>query len=64
MGTEDRAAHEGENLKGKAKETTGRATGNRRLEGEGKDDQASASRKKAADKAKGAAQDAKDAFKK
>jgi len=64
MGTEDRAAHEAEGLKGKGKETAGRATGNRRLEGEGKDDQASASRKKAGEKAKSAAKDAKDAFKK
>ncbi|WP_432478088.1 CsbD family protein [Nocardioides sp. GXQ0305] len=64
MGTDDRAAHEGEDLKGKAKEATGKATGNERLEGEGKGDQASASVKKAGDKAKGAAEDVKDAFRK
>jgi uncharacterized protein YjbJ (UPF0337 family) len=64
MGTDDRAAHEAEDLKGKAKEATGKATGNERLEGEGKGDQASASVKKAGDKAKGAVEDVKDAFKK
>ena len=64
MGTDDKAAHQGEDLKGKAKEATGKATGNRRLEGEGKGDQQSASVKSAGDKAKGAAKDAKDAFKK
>ena len=64
MGIDDKAAHQGEDVKGKAKEATGKATGNSRLEGEGKGDQASASAKKAGDKAKGAVQDAKDAFKK
>ena len=64
MGMDDKAAHQGEDLKGKAKEAAGKATGNPRLEGEGKGDQASASVKNAGDKAKGAAKDAKDAFKK
>ena len=44
MGMDDKAAHQGQDLKGKAKEGAGKATGNRRLEGEGKDDQAAASR--------------------
>jgi uncharacterized protein YjbJ (UPF0337 family) len=47
-----------------AKETTGKATGYSRLEGEGKGDQASASVKNAGEKAKDAAKDVKDAFKK
>ena len=64
MGMDDKATHKGEDLKGKAKEGTGKATGNQRLEGEGKDDQASASVKSAGDKAKDAAKDVKDAFKK
>ena len=64
MGTEDRAKHKGEELKGKAKEATGKVTGSHRLEGEGKDDQRSASVKDAGDKAKDAAGDVKDAFKK
>lgn len=64
MGMDDKAAHQGQDLKGKGKEAAGKASGNRRLEGEGKDDQAAASRKKAGEKAKDAAKDAKDAFKK
>ena len=64
MGMEDKAAHQVEDLKGKAKEQTGKVTGNERLEGEGKGDQRSASMKGARDKARDAASDAKDAFKK
>lgn len=64
MGLDDKAANKGEDLKGKAKEATGKATGNHRLEGEGKGDQASASIKDAGEKAKDAAGDVKDAFKK
>ena len=64
MGMDDKAAHKAEDLKGKTKEATGKATGNERLEGEGKGDQASASVKSAGDKAKDAASDVKDAFKK
>jgi uncharacterized protein YjbJ (UPF0337 family) len=64
MGMDDQASHKAEDLKGKAKEAAGKATDNERLEGEGKGDQASASVKSAGDKAKGAAEDVKDAFKK
>lgn len=64
MGLDDKAAHQGEDLKGKAKEATGKATGDSRLEGEGKGDQASASVKKSGEKVKDAAKDVKDAFKK
>lgn len=64
MGMDDQASHKGEDLKGRAKEAAGKATDNPRLEGEGKGDQASASVKSAGDKAKGAAEDVKDAFKK
>ncbi|HYH34595.1 MAG TPA: CsbD family protein [Nocardioides sp.] len=64
MGMDDKASHKGEDLKGKAKEATGKATGDERLEGEGKGDQTSASIKSAGDKAKDAAGDVKDAFKK
>ena len=56
MGMDDKAKHKGEDLKGKAKEGAGKATGNERLEGEGKGDQASASVKSAGDKAKDAAE--------
>ena len=64
MGIDDKASNQGQDLKGKAKEATGKATGNSRLEGEGKGDQASASMKNAGEKTKDAAKDAKDAFKK
>ena len=64
MGMDDQASHKAEDLKGKAKEAAGKATDNPRLEGEGKGDQASASVKSAGDKAKGAAEDVQDAFKK
>jgi uncharacterized protein YjbJ (UPF0337 family) len=64
MGMDDQASHKAEDLKGKAKEATGKATDNPRLEGEGKGDQASASVKSAGDKAKGAAEDVKAALKK
>ncbi|MEJ7794594.1 MAG: CsbD family protein [Nocardioides sp.] len=64
MGLDDKASNKGEGLKGKAKETTGKATGNKRLEDEGKGDQSSAKVKDAGEKAKGAGKDVKDAFKK
>ena len=64
MGMDDKPRHRAEDLKGKAKEATGKATDNPRLEGEGKGDQASASMKGAGDKAKGAVDHVKDAFKK
>ena len=64
MGLGDKISNKTEDLTGKAKEGTGKATGNERLEGEGKGDQASASVKSAGDKAKDAASDVKDAFKK
>lgn len=64
MGLDDKASNKGEDLKGKAKEATGKVTGNERLEGEGKGDQRSASVKDAGEKAKDAVGDVKDAFKK
>lgn len=64
MGIEDRTGNQVEDMKGKAKEHTGRVTGNEDMKREGRKDQASASMKDAKDKAKGAADDAKDAFRK
>ena len=43
----DKAKHKAEELGGKAKEHTGKATGDRRLEDEGKNDQAASGLKKA-----------------
>ena len=42
MSTTDKASNKVEDLKGRGKEVTGRATGNRDLEVEGKTDQAKA----------------------
>lgn len=64
MGLGDKVSNKGEDLGGKAKEGTGKATGNESLEAEGKGDQASASVKGGVEKVKDAASDVKDAFKK
>lgn len=55
MGMGDDIKHNMEDMKGKAKEAAGDATGNERLEAEGHADQASADLKKAG-------QNVKDAF--
>lgn len=55
MGVGDDIKHNMEDMKGKAKEAVGDATGNERLEAEGHADQASADLKKAG-------QDVKDTF--
>ncbi len=51
-------------MKGKAKEVTGRATDDPDLEAEGRADQSEAKLDDAKDKAKGAVDDVKDALKK
>ena len=60
MGLKDKAENKVENLKGQSKESAGKATGNERLEAEGKGDQASANVKDAGEKVKDAAKDLKD----
>jgi uncharacterized protein YjbJ (UPF0337 family) len=62
MGTEDKARNIGEDLKGKAKEATGKVTDDERLEAEGKSDQAAADLKQRGEKLKDAGEDVKDAF--
>lgn len=52
-----------EDAEGKAKEALGRITGNHQTEAEGRGEQAKADLKSAADKARDAAETAKDAFK-
>ena len=47
MGVDDRMENTAEDLKGKAKEATGKVTDNERLEAEGKTDQAKADMKNA-----------------
>ncbi|MGD0064023.1 MAG: CsbD family protein [Streptosporangiaceae bacterium] len=54
MSTADKANNKAEEVKGKAKETTGRAVGNERLEAEGTADQTSANVKQAGEKVKDA----------
>lgn len=60
MGIDDKASNEFENLSGKAKEGAGKATGDERLEAEGKGDQLSAKAKKAGESVKDFAKDAGD----
>jgi uncharacterized protein YjbJ (UPF0337 family) len=57
MGLDDKISNTGENVAGKVKEATGKATHNRDLEAEGKADQASANVKQAGEKVKDAAKD-------
>jgi uncharacterized protein YjbJ (UPF0337 family) len=52
MGVADKATNKAEELKGKGKETTGRATGDDELEAEGKTDQAKGNLKQAGEKVK------------
>ncbi|GAA2739080.1 CsbD family protein [Pedococcus aerophilus] len=54
MGLTDKLDNTKDDLVGKAKEATGKATDNERLEGEGKADQAEADVKQAGEKAKDA----------
>ena len=51
----DKASHEAQKLKGKAKEAVGAATGDRSTEAEGKTDKTAGSLKKAGDNIKDAA---------
>ncbi|MFE1755934.1 CsbD family protein [Streptomyces anandii] len=57
MSAEDKAANTGGKLKGKMKETTGKAVGNPRLEAEGKADQVMGDIKQAGEKIKDAGKD-------
>jgi uncharacterized protein YjbJ (UPF0337 family) len=59
MSTADKASNKAEEIKGKAKETTGKAVGNERLEAEGAADQTKADVKQAGEKVKDAAKSLK-----
>jgi uncharacterized protein YjbJ (UPF0337 family) len=52
MGLDDKIGNKAEELKGKGKEHTGRATNDEQLEAEGKGDQAGANLKQAGEKVK------------
>jgi len=54
MGTEDKVGNKAQELKGKAKEGVGDATDDRRLENEGRADQAKGNLKQAGEKVKDA----------
>ena len=64
MGLKDKAENKVEELKGQGKESTGKATGDRDLEAEGRADQTSGKVKNAGEHVKDAAKDVKDGFKK
>ncbi|HCB07724.1 MAG TPA: CsbD family protein [Nocardioides sp.] len=64
MGFDDKVENKGEELKGRAKEAAGAATGDDELKNEGRADQADSSVKQAGEKAKDAVKDLKDAVKK
>jgi uncharacterized protein YjbJ (UPF0337 family) len=57
MGLKDKAENTAENLKGKAKESTGRHTDDRDLEADGKADQSKSDLKQAGEKVKDAFKD-------
>jgi uncharacterized protein YjbJ (UPF0337 family) len=61
MGTQDKASNKLQDVKGKVKETVGKATGDEDLENEGKTDQVKASVKDVGEKVKDAASEIKDA---
>ena len=58
MATDDKLRNQGQDLKGKAKESIGRATDDVELEAAGRADQASSSLKQAGEKVKDAIKDA------
>jgi len=57
MGTEDKISNKTEQLKGKGKESVGKATDDEQLEAEGKADQAKSNVKQAGEKVKDAVRD-------
>lgn len=61
MGTHDKASNKLQDVKGKVKETVGKATGDDDLEQKGKTDQVKASVKDVGEKVKDAASEIKDA---
>jgi uncharacterized protein YjbJ (UPF0337 family) len=58
MGTDDKLRNKSEELKGKAKETVGRATDDEELEARGRSDQSKSHLKQAGEKVKDAIKDA------
>jgi uncharacterized protein YjbJ (UPF0337 family) len=54
MGADDKSSNKGQELKGSAKETWGKATGNESMEAEGKADKSKANLKQAGENVKAA----------
>jgi uncharacterized protein YjbJ (UPF0337 family) len=63
VGLDDKVQNQADDVKGKAKEATGAATGNDKLKAEGKDDQGQAKAKEAGRHVKEAGKNVKDTFK-
>jgi uncharacterized protein YjbJ (UPF0337 family) len=63
MGTKDKASNKAQDLKGRAKETAGSATGNEDLRRKGKADQTKAALKDSGERVKDAESHVKDAVK-
>ncbi|MDP9862317.1 MULTISPECIES: CsbD family protein [Streptosporangium] len=63
MGADDKISNKAEEIGGKIKEGAGRATGDERLEAEGRADQSESHLKQAGEKAKEGMKKVKDAFK-
>jgi uncharacterized protein YjbJ (UPF0337 family) len=61
MGTQDKASNKAQDIKGKVKETVGKATGDEKLERKGKTDQAKSSVKDVGEKVKDVGEKVKDA---
>ena len=62
MGNKNIASNKAQDIKGKIKETVGKAVGNEKLEDKGKSDQAKAAVKEAGEKVKDAASKVKHAI--
>lgn len=60
MGAKDKVSNTAQDIKGKVKETAGKATGNEQLERKGKSDQAKSAVKDVGEKVKDAASSLKD----
>jgi uncharacterized protein YjbJ (UPF0337 family) len=61
MGTQDKASNKAQDIKGKVKETAGKATGNKKLERKGKSDQVKSAVKDVGEQVKDATSKVKDA---
>ena len=61
MGTQDKASNKAQDIKGKVKETVGKATGNEKLEREGRTDRVKSAAKDVVEQVKDVGEEVKDA---